>query len=151
MSTGFRLLRIIYLCFIFSGSSRAEFRPVTGFHSLKPTPTGAQWFRIKKWIASKSFAAGQALLTFLPFLVELPIKLLAATIISFPFLARAKAREGKVVIHMRSVEMPKAHAHSQETAFIPQHLAHRASVGGDHVARMHSLRETLALIVDDDC
>src|SRR6476661_398292 len=47
--------------------------------------------------------------------------------------------------------MPKTYAHSQRARLVSKHLASGAIFINDHVAWMQRLRQTLALVLDEDC
>jgi len=59
-------------------------------------------------------------------------------------------REGKLVVHVRSVEMPKTYTHAEQPGFVTTHLTHGTVVIDDHIARTQSLRQAFALVVDND-
>src|SRR6185369_998932 len=73
---------------------------IAGFRTKRIDP-------IKVEIVIHRFATRQALLSFFPSTIEFAVELFAMPILLIPFRLRAIEGKGKVVIHVRAVEMPE--------------------------------------------
>jgi hypothetical protein len=61
-------------------SQRFRFKRIRKRQRIKPSPALAEGFGIEEWIMFRRFATSNLLLTFLPFAIELAVKLLAAPV-----------------------------------------------------------------------